>query len=148
MNRFSTICIDANLVIRYLLFPEDAVQDLWNTWDAAGVRLVAPTLLYYEVANGLFQYPRGGHLKAEIIHRAYETALILPILLVGDGALHRRAMILATTYRLPAVYDAHYLALAERLGIELWTTDVRLVKALKPFGVDWVRLAGHRPAGE
>ena len=48
---------------------------------------------------------------------------------------------IAATYHLPATYDAHYLALAEHLGVELWTADTRLVNALLPFKLDWVKLA-------
>jgi len=36
---------------------------------------------------------------------------------------------LAARFSLPAIYDAHYLALAERLGSEFWTADRRLGQA-------------------
>ncbi len=42
-------------------------------------------------------------------------------------------------YNLPATYDAHYLALAEWMEIDLWTADMRLVNSLKPFKVKWVK---------
>ena len=42
-------------------------------------------------------------------------------------------------FNLPATYDAHYLALAEWMEIDLWTADARLVNALKPFKVKWVK---------
>jgi len=38
-----------------------------------------------------------------------------------------------------AVYDAHYLALAERLGAEMWTADRRLCQAVGA-ALPWVRL--------
>ena len=142
MNNSSTVCVDANVVVRYTLFPDDAIQNLWESWEAAGTRLVAPTLLYYEVANSLYQYQKRGEINADVIRRVFDTALALPFTLIGDTSLHQRAIVLAATYRLPAVYDAHYVALSERLGIELWTTDARLVNALQPFGVEWVKLAG------
>lgn len=46
---------------------------------------------------------------------------------------------LAESYRLPSAYDAHYLALAEGLEAELYTSDLKLVEALKVFDVEWVR---------
>jgi predicted nucleic acid-binding protein len=55
--------------------------------------------------------------------------------------LHWRAMDLAERFSLPAVYDAHYLALAERLGGEFWTADRRLVEAVQG-ALPWVRLVG------
>lgn len=38
-----------------------------------------------------------------------------------------------------ATYDAHYLALADQLGAEFWTTDRKLVRAVQP-SLPWVRL--------
>jgi len=38
---------------------------------------------------------------------------------------------LAEAHGLPATYDAHYLALAERLEAELWTADRRLYAAVQ-----------------
>jgi predicted nucleic acid-binding protein len=32
---------------------------------------------------------------------------------------------------LPAIYDAHYLALAHRLNAEFWTADRRLFQAVQ-----------------
>ena len=139
MKNSSTVCVDANIVVKFILFPQGAIQALWETWQMDGTQLVAPTLLYYEVANSLYQYQKRGDITANGIRRLYDTALALPFTLIGDASLHRRALELAATYRLPAAYDSHYLALAERLGVDLWTADRRLVAALQPFGLDWVR---------
>lgn len=57
----------------------------------------------------------------------------------GDIQLHQQALKIATTYRLPATYDAHYLALAERLNIELWTADRRLFNAVHSSLI-WVKM--------
>lgn len=64
----------------------------------------------------------------------------------GPG-LHRRAIELAGRFRQRAVYDAHYLALAEDLDCELWTADRRFYEAVygrSPF----VRLLGEFAARE
>jgi predicted nucleic acid-binding protein len=143
MNNSSTICVDANMVIRFVVVPGDkAVQECWNRWEAARTALVAPSLLYYEVTNGFHRYRKQGTLSPRALKSALETAFGLGINLLGDADLHRRATQIAQTFNLPATYDAHYVALSERLGIELWTTDARLVNALQPFKVDWVKLAG------
>lgn len=54
--------------------------------------------------------------------------------------LHIRAWQLAVGFNQPRAYDAHYLAVAEREGCELWTTDRRLYNAVQP-DLPWVRLA-------
>jgi predicted nucleic acid-binding protein len=144
MNNSLAVCVDASIVVRLLIGPEDAaVKHLWDSWSKQEAHLVAPTLLYYEVANGLYRQQKAGLLRPESAGEALDIALALPVELIGDGDLHRRACELATAYRLPAAYDAHYLAVAERLGVELWTADARLVSAMQPFGVDWVKLAGE-----
>ena len=54
-------------------------------------------------------------------------------------SLSIRAIELAQQYGLPATYDAHYLALAERKRCEYWTADTRLWNAIGGK-LNWVRL--------
>lgn len=57
---------------------------------------------------------------------------------VQETTLSARAMEFAYKFGLPASYDTHFLALAERKGCELWTADTRMYKAVKGQ-IDWVR---------
>ena len=52
---------------------------------------------------------------------------------------------LADALDLPATYDAHYLALAEHLGCELWTDDQRLIRHVAT-SLPFVRWIGDHPA--
>lgn len=107
-----------------------------------GRRLVAPTLLYYEVANALHRYAVRGDLVPAEAQALLDLALCLDVDVVSDGGLHRRALQLADALALPAAYDAHYLALAERLGAEFWTADARLVLAVQDR-LPWVHRLGE-----
>jgi predicted nucleic acid-binding protein len=138
--RNSWLCIDANLVIRLVANPADAlVRERWEQWDAGGCQLAAPTLLYYEVTNALYRYRTVGLLTASSVQLALKAALALPIRLYGETEVHQRAVRLADKFSLPAAYDAHYLALAEWLGGDLWTADKRLFQSVHA-ALPWVRL--------
>jgi len=120
--------------------PDDApIKRVWQSWISDETNLVAPSLLFYEVTNGLYQQEKNKYLSAETIWKSLEYSLDLPITLVNEKNLHLRAREIAVQYKLPATYDAHYLALAEWMDIELWTADMRLVKAVKSFDLDWVK---------
>jgi predicted nucleic acid-binding protein len=93
--------------------------------------LIAPSLLHYEVANALYQQHRAGRVSAELAALQLDRCLHLPIELHGDARLHSRALELAHEYHLPATYDAHYVALAERFRVPLWTCDRRLAKEMR-----------------
>ena len=56
--------------------------------------------------------------------------LAFPIRLLSPSPLHAQALTICETYGLPAAYDAHYLALAQLLGCDLWTDDRRLIRLL------------------
>jgi predicted nucleic acid-binding protein len=143
MSNSSTVCVDASIVLRYVLQPENApVQKLWQSWVSDEISLVAPTLLFYEVTNGLYQQQRNQVLSAETIWQTLELSLELPITLVSEANLHLKAREVAMRYNLPATNDAHYLALAEWMKIDLWTADSRLINTLKPFKVKWVKGVG------
>jgi predicted nucleic acid-binding protein len=71
---------------------------------------------------------------------AFRATLALPLEPHGDADLHWRAVELANTFSLRAVYDPDYLALAELLEGEFWTADKALARAVQS-SLSWVHLA-------
>ena len=59
-----------------------------------------------------------------------------------EPAVALRALEVADKLGLRASYDAHYLALAEHLGVELWTADDRFWNAAKG-SFPWMRWVGQ-----
>jgi predicted nucleic acid-binding protein len=139
----SSVCVDANLIVRLLLDPTDeAVDQLWERWESEHWQPVAPTLLRYEVTNAFHRYDQAGLMDPAAVRAAMEALIELPIRLFGDAVLHQQALDMAKRFALPAAYDAHYLALAERLGAEFWTADRRLANVVRPT-LPWVYLLGE-----
>jgi predicted nucleic acid-binding protein len=139
------VCVDASLVVRLLIGPQsEKVTFLVDKWAQERRDLVAPSLTYYEVLNAFYQYEKHGKMSADEVTEAFALALGMPVRLYSDKDLHLRALQLTRRFALPASYDAHYLALAERLGTELWTCDGNLVKKV---GADlpWVQLVSLDP---
>jgi predicted nucleic acid-binding protein len=131
MQNSVAVCIDANLVVKRVAEPRHlAIRQWWEQWAAERPELIAPTLLPYEVTNALHREGRAGTLSPQAVDRALRAALALPISLHGDRTLHREALEIARLTGIPATYDAHYLALAERLDLLLWTADERLFNAV------------------
>ncbi len=140
ISSFAMHCVDANVVLRVLTAPEHpAVAQLWSEFAVAGTEVIAPTLLTYELANALHQQWHASRLDPAGAQGLLDVAQALPIELHGDEQLHVRALELAVEHRLPATYDAHYLALAERFRVPLWTCDGRLAGAVRER-LPWVHL--------
>lgn len=136
-----TQCVDASLVIRLLVHQKSlSVRQLWEQWDQDGEKIVAPALIFYEVTNGLYRYQRQGWLSSAVIEAALKAALALPIMIIDDRELHLRAREYAMQFDLPAAYDAHYLALAEKLDCPFWTVDQRLEATLREHAEPRVRI--------
>jgi len=138
--RRSWVCVDASIVIHTVVGPEEMdLRRLWADWREAGRSAVAPRLLLYETANGLYRLSRAGTLKGGELGEAFAAVLALPVEYRDSASMHERALELAQAYSLPAAYDAHYLALAEGLGAEFWTADRRLGRKVG-HALPWVRV--------
>ncbi|MSP14026.1 MAG: PIN domain-containing protein [Chloroflexi bacterium] len=136
-----TICVDANLVIRLVVKPQDmAIHQIWETWTRERHALVAPRLLLYEVTNVIYLSYKRQTLSATAARSALDTILALPIRIEDTPQIHILALEMAGRFKLSAAYDAHYLAVAQYLGAEFWTSDQRLFQAVQPI-LTWVKLA-------
>ncbi len=83
-----------------------------------------------EVANVLALAERRGRIRAEQSQQFFRLLDRLPIRVheLGREAIFGPVLAIAKSLRL-TVYDASYLALSERLGVPLATTDVALRQA-------------------
>jgi predicted nucleic acid-binding protein len=99
-----------------------------------------------EVTNILRQRMRTSDgLSLDAATQHLDDFLALAIEFHNPAGLHFQALVLADALGLPATYDAHYLALAEHLGCELWTDDLRLIRQVAT-GLPFVRWLGDHPA--
>jgi predicted nucleic acid-binding protein len=138
----SLICLDASIVVQVLINPlNNPVQQQWQQWHREGQRFVAPSLQRYEVTNVLYRYQYTGQLSGDTIEQAMRKFFTLPIDHADERSDHQRAMEIARQFNRPAAYDAHYLALAERLDIDFWTVDRRLANSVR-HALPWVHLVG------
>jgi predicted nucleic acid-binding protein len=142
MNK-DIVVIDANITIKWVVKEADSrmADTLLTEWINQRKLLVVPVLFFSEIANILLKKVRRNILT---IARAREaTTFILDTKMEihwpADPNISIKALEIAHAYNLPAVYDAHYLALAEREQCEFWTADERLYNSVKKH-LSWVRL--------
>ena len=138
-----TVVVDASVALRWVL-PEEGTEDalrLWDRWQRAAERVVAPPIFRSEVTNVLHVKVRRGHIG---LHDAAEALDSLLSIVEADEpeGLYDRALAMASEFGLSAAYDALYLALAEFRGCEVWTADLRLVRSVQQ------RFRQVRPLGE
>ena len=137
-----SVVVDASLTVKWLVEEDDSdkAHAVLQSWVAQDVTRIAPYLLPFEVANVLHRRVLRGELNVgdsiRLISRLLESRLELH----QPPGLHVRALQLASQLNQGAAYDAHYLALAESVGCELWTADERFYRAVGPGGsnVRWI----------
>jgi len=115
---------------------------LFQCYEEEQVELCGPTLLPYEILNGLYVAVRGKagqppRLSPEEALEAWELFQKLGIRLEETEHLSERILKLALEYQRPSIYDMTYVALAEHLKSPLITADRRLLSALEGK-LDWV----------
>lgn len=144
----SQVCIDANLALKLVLVEKDSskAQYLWDTWVDADVEIVAPPLLAFEGTSVIRNKMYRGLAPPNEAELMFKTFHLLGVRLLYPYGLHQKAWELSQQFNRPQAYDSHYLALAEILGLELWTADERLYNAVK-HELSWVKWLGdYSPA--
>ncbi len=140
------VVVDASVAFKWLVEEEhsDKATDLVRRWDDEGSRLAAPQLMSFEVANALHRRVARGDFAVDVAAGLMEDLMSFGIAFHHGTELHRRALELASLLQQGAVYDAHYLALAESLGCELWTADRRFHQAVSAHidSVNWIGAFG------
>jgi len=127
------VVVDASLAIKWVLkepYTDEALA-LAGEWAVAGINPVVPCLLFVEATNVLHRRAMLGHISMSDARRLLNGLLSLGIEIRESPQIHVRAMELAHELGKPAVYDTHYLALAEMLECELWTADERFFNSVR-----------------
>ena len=137
------ICVDSSFVAPIFL-PEDwsdQAKQRAQRWLAQGVTLVAPDLWAYEVVSIVFKAVLRGGLSPDEGRPTLSAFLTFPITFIQPPG-YEAAYTLAMAHRLPAPYDAQYLAVAETEGIEFWTGDRKLYDRVHA-ALAWVHWLGE-----
>ncbi len=136
----SQVCVDASLALKLVLVEPDSTvaHQLWEAWTSAKVEVVAPPLFAFEGTSVICSKTYRGLVPPEEAELMFKALHLLGVRLLYPDGLHQRAWELARRFNRPQAYDSHYLALAEMLGLELWTADERLYNAVKD-ALPWVK---------
>jgi len=98
---------------------------------AAGHELLAPTLLRSQTLSALHEAVHRGELPADVARDHLARIGRMPIRLLGDAVLRRRAWDLAERLGWPETYDAEYVALTQLQADAFVTLDADLARRLE-----------------
>lgn len=126
------ICFDSSVAAKWFFSEEHSAgaRALLRASVTSSDTIIAPHMLPSEMTNIVRQRMRRGSLSHDGAQAVLAELLALPIELMAPPGLYGRALEIANTHNLPAVYDAHYVALAEMAGATFWSADQRLLRAL------------------
>jgi predicted nucleic acid-binding protein len=97
---------------------------------AAEHKLLAPTLLRSQTLSALHEAVHGGEIPADVARERLARIREMPIRLLGDAVLRRRAWDLAEHLGWASTYDAEYIALTQLQADAFVTTDAKLARSV------------------
>jgi predicted nucleic acid-binding protein len=94
-------------------------------------RLLAPTLLRSQTLSALHEAVQRGEIPADVARDHLARIGRMPIRLLGDAVLRRRAWDLADQLGWASTYTAEYVALTQLQGDAFVTLDTALARSLE-----------------
>jgi indolepyruvate ferredoxin oxidoreductase alpha subunit len=94
-------------------------------------KLLAPTLLRSQVLSALHEAVHRGELPADVARDHLASIRRMPIRLLGDAVLRRRAWELADQLGWASTYNAEYVALTQLQADAFVTLDADLARSVK-----------------
>ncbi len=140
----SSVVADANLAVRAVI-PVGINKELEQLrhWKRNRVQVFAPDLWYAEVTSAIRQISFRKLVTPDESRTAINDLFVLGIQIVAtDINLCLSAFQWAERLGQIRAYDGFYIALAEKMGVELWTADERLANRAHQVGAQWVRCIG------
>ncbi len=127
----SWVVLDSGVLLASVLEEQltPQAQLLLRSFEQQKLSLAAPSLFRYEVVSVIRKSVARGILPASRALSVFMIVMDYPVIYSLDEGLLKSAYQIATRLNRPTAYDSQYLALAERLGCEFWTTDERLYNA-------------------
>ena len=114
--------VDCGVVLRLV---EDEVE------VAPEHELLAPTLLRSQALSTLHEAVHRGEVASEVARERLQRVNAMPIRLLGDAVLRRRAWMIADQLGWPETYDAEYVALTQLQADAFVTLDAELARRLE-----------------
>jgi predicted nucleic acid-binding protein len=94
-------------------------------------KLLAPTLLRSQTLSALHETVRRGNLPADVARERLARINKMPIRLLGDAVLRRRAWEIADQLGWASTYDAEYVALTQLQADAFVTLDAKLAHSVE-----------------
>lgn len=137
--------VDANIAIQTVIDLNKNLEKFWERVDEEQITPCAPRLWLSETTSAVRFLVSQKEISTEVAEDILRIIHGLRIeILNEDEELSVRALELARKLGQSKAYDAMYLALAEKLMVEFWTMDERLVnRCRKDLKFNWVHWVGE-----
>ena len=129
----SRVVIDASFLLKILL-PEDKsekAEELWRSWIKDSIKVVAPTLIIFEVSSVLRNKIYRGILENDDARELINQIKHLDLILIYIEDILNSAWEIGEILKPSVLYDCFYIALSKFLNIPLWTADTKLYNSAK-----------------
>ena len=136
MQSFSTVCVDANVVVDGVQLAgreNSLLSDLWGSFYTNRTTFLQPKLFDAEITSVFRKLVFDKDMTSLEARQMLKMVFQLPIDYCDDQTIHFEALEIADALGVRAAYDAHYIAVARRGSIPLVTSDRRLANAALRF---------------